>query len=67
MVKKIIAIVALLFLITITIVQAIDRQDKQSPPITKETEQLGGLTIGSKAPNFTLHSLDGDRSYFIRL
>lgn len=60
LIKKIIALVLLLSLFTFAIVQAIDRQDKQSPPKTKETEQLGGLKVGSKAPNFTLHSLDGE-------
>ena len=41
-----------------------DRQNKQAEQKveqqTEDKDQFGGLTVGSKAPNFTLHSLDGD-------
>ncbi len=64
MLKKIIAIVILLSLLTIAVVQAMDRQNKQAEQKveqqTEDKDQFGGLTVGSKAPNFTLHSLDGD-------
>ena len=64
MLKKIIALVLLLSLITYAVVQAMDRQDKQTEQKVKQEsenkDQFGGLTIGSKAPNFILHSLDGD-------
>lgn len=60
MFKKIIALVALLLLITFAIVQAMDRQDKQADQKAGNQEQLGGLTVGAKAPNFTLNSLEGE-------
>ena len=60
MLKKIIALVMLLSLITYAVVQAMDRQNKQAEQKveqqTEDKDQFGGLTVGSKAPNFTLHS-----------
>ncbi|AOH54823.1 alkyl hydroperoxide reductase [Peribacillus muralis] len=55
MLKKIIASALLLSLITIAIVQAVDNE----PNSQEETESLGGLKIGAKAPNFSLKTLDG--------
>ena len=55
MLKKIIASVALLSLITVAIVQAMDNDSKEND----ENDALGGLKIGAKAPNFTLKTLDG--------
>ncbi|MED3995771.1 redoxin domain-containing protein [Peribacillus frigoritolerans] len=55
MLKKIIASVALLSLITIAIVQAMDNDSKGND----EKDALGGLKIGAKAPNFSLKTLDG--------
>jgi peroxiredoxin len=55
MFKKIIASVALLSLITVAIVQAMDNESKEND----EKDALGGLKIGAKAPNFSLKTLDG--------
>ncbi|MES1040970.1 MULTISPECIES: TlpA disulfide reductase family protein [Peribacillus] len=55
MLKKIIASVALLSLITVAIVQAMDNDSKEND----ENDALGGLKIGAKAPNFSLKTLDG--------
>ncbi|MDP1419420.1 redoxin domain-containing protein [Peribacillus simplex] len=55
MLKKIIASVALLSLITVAIVQAMDNESKKND----EKDALGGLKIGAKAPNFSLKTLDG--------
>ncbi|MDG4847166.1 redoxin domain-containing protein [Peribacillus frigoritolerans] len=55
MLKKIIASVALLSLITVAIVQAMDNESKGDD----EKDALGGLKIGAKAPNFSLKTLDG--------
>ncbi|MED3891580.1 redoxin domain-containing protein [Peribacillus frigoritolerans] len=55
MLKKIIASVALLSLITVAIVQAMDNESKGND----EKDALGGLKIGAKAPNFYLKTLDG--------
>lgn len=55
MLKKIIASVALLSLITVAIVQAMDNDSKEND----EKDALGGLKIGAKAPNFSLNTLDG--------
>ncbi|MBL3640877.1 MULTISPECIES: TlpA disulfide reductase family protein [Bacillaceae] len=55
MLKKIIASVALLSLITVAIVQAMDNESKGND----EKDALGGLKIGAKAPDFSLKTLDG--------
>ncbi|MGE6612688.1 TlpA disulfide reductase family protein [Peribacillus sp. NPDC076916] len=55
MLKKIIASVALLSLITVAIVQAMDNEPKGND----EKDALGGLKIEAKAPNFSLKTLDG--------
>ncbi|MFE5428785.1 TlpA disulfide reductase family protein [Peribacillus simplex] len=55
MLKKIIASVALLSLITVAIVQAMDNEPKGN----EEKDALGGLEIGAKAPDFSLKTLDG--------
>ncbi|MGE7760501.1 TlpA disulfide reductase family protein [Peribacillus sp. NPDC097895] len=55
MVKKIIAAVVLLSLITVAIVQAMGNE----PTKNDEKDSLGGLNIGAKAPNFSLETLDG--------
>lgn len=63
MIKKIVAIVVVLGLISIAVVQAMNHtadkktETEQKPAINN---QLGGLTIGVKAPDFTLHSIKGD-------
>ena len=57
MLKKIIASVVLLSLIAVAIVQAMD--DK--PDKNEASNSMGGLKIGSKAPDFTLKTLDGNQ------
>jgi len=54
--KKIIASGVLFVLIGIAIFQAMDRQG----PTTANNDQLGGLKIGVKAPDFELKSLEGE-------
>lgn len=54
--KKIIGSAVLLVLIGIAIFQAMDRQG----PTSASNEQLGGLKIGVKAPDFELKSLTGE-------
>lgn len=58
MLKKIIAIVLLLSLITFAIFQAIDKKDK-SVSAKKDHKPDSGLTVGVKAPDFELKTLDG--------
>ncbi|MGE7184881.1 TlpA disulfide reductase family protein [Peribacillus sp. NPDC006672] len=57
MLKKIIASVVLLSLITIAIVQAMDNK----PDKNSENDPLGGLKIGAVAPDFSLKTLDGEQ------
>jgi peroxiredoxin len=64
MVKKVIAAVVLITLLTVAIVQAMD---KKPTPETKNTNNSGsaqqqsdGLKVGSKAPDFELKTLTGE-------
>jgi peroxiredoxin len=62
MVKKIIAAVLLLGLLTVAIVQAVDKKaetPKKNNSDTAET-QAQGLKIGDKAPDFELKTLTGE-------
>ncbi|MDP4163587.1 MAG: redoxin domain-containing protein [Bacillota bacterium] len=58
MLKKGIAAVVLIALLTIAIVQAIDKK-AATPSVTKDTAQSQGLNIGVKAPDFVLKTLTG--------
>ncbi|WML44481.1 TlpA disulfide reductase family protein [Neobacillus sp. PS3-40] len=63
MVKKIIASVVLITLLTVAIVHAMD---KKATPETKTTEtqrstKSDGLTVGAKAPDFELKTLSGEK------
>lgn len=59
MIKKIIAAVLLIALLTVAIVQAMDKKtDTQSE--TNETAQSEGLKAGIKAPDFELKTLTGE-------
>ncbi|MEH6944536.1 peroxiredoxin family protein [Bacillus sp. JJ722] len=51
MIKKIISGIILLLLISVAIVQAMDK---------KKEPELPGLDVGGKAPNFTLQNLEGE-------
>lgn len=55
MLKKIIASVVLLSLITVAIVQAMDNK----PEGHDDKDSIGGLKMGAKAPDFTLETLEG--------
>ena len=60
MVKKVIAAVILISLLTVAIVQAMDKKtepDTTSQPSTTDNE---GLKIGAKAPDFELKTLSGE-------
>lgn len=61
MVKKVIAAVLLLGLLTVAIVQAVDKKT-EAPKKTNETtaSQSQGLKIGEKAPDFELKTLTGE-------
>ena len=61
MVKKIIAAVLLLGLLTVAIVQAMDKKAETPKKNTSDTTetQAQGLKIGDKAPNFELKTLTG--------
>ncbi|MBL4950678.1 redoxin domain-containing protein [Neobacillus sp. YIM B02564] len=61
MVKKIIAAVILITLLTVAIVQAVDKKpEKQSDTAKEASAQTNGLTIGAKAPDFELKTLTGE-------
>ncbi|WP_409305650.1 peroxiredoxin family protein [Peribacillus sp. SCS-155] len=59
MFKKILAAVALIMLSAIAIVQAI-QPDKETAAVNK-ADDPGGLTVGVKAPDFTLVNLNGQK------
>lgn len=58
MVKKVIAAVVLISLLTVAIVQAMDKKTEQ--PSQATTANSEGLKIGSKAPDFELKTLTGE-------
>lgn len=59
MVKKVIAIVVLIALLGVAIVQAMDK--KAEPENTgQEASNMGGLKVGTKAPDFELKTLAGE-------
>ncbi|WP_042353534.1 redoxin domain-containing protein [Bacillus rubiinfantis] len=62
MMKKVIAAVVLIALLTVAIVQAVDHKTETKPPDTvKEASATKeGLTIGDKAPDFELKTLTGE-------
>ncbi|MFD2443999.1 peroxiredoxin family protein [Bacillus sp. CGMCC 1.16607] len=57
MIKKVIAAVALIALFTVAIVQAMDKKAAEEKLI--DSQEVTGLTIGVKAPDFELKTLDG--------
>lgn len=64
MVKKIIAAVVLVTLLTVAIVQAMEKKtETQNQTTSNETAtstQTNGLEVGAKAPNFELKTLTGE-------
>jgi peroxiredoxin len=59
MVKKIGAAVILITLLTVAIVQAMDKKAEPDQP-SQETANMEGLKIGAKAPDFELKTLTGE-------
>ncbi len=59
MVKKIIAAVVLIALLGVAIVQAMDKK-AEPENISQEVANMGGLTVGAKAPDFELKTLTGE-------
>lgn len=59
MVKKIVAAVILITLLTVAIVQAMDKK-AEPEQLSQETANVKGLTIGVKAPDFELKTLSGE-------
>ena len=61
MIKKVIAAVVLVSLLTVAIVQAMDKKT-EAPQISSEVSSAAkeGLSIGAKAPDFELKTLSGD-------
>ncbi|MED4206431.1 redoxin domain-containing protein [Neobacillus mesonae] len=61
MIKKVIAAVALIALLTVAIVQAVDKKSEKQPDTAKEVSaNKTALTIGAKAPDFELKTLNGE-------
>ncbi|MDQ0200027.1 redoxin domain-containing protein [Neobacillus ginsengisoli] len=60
MVKKVIAAVVLISLLTVAIVQAMDKKAEPGNPASQETTKTEGLQIGAKAPDFELKTLTGE-------
>ncbi|GHH99108.1 redoxin domain-containing protein [Neobacillus kokaensis] len=59
MIKKVIAAVVLIALLTVAIVQAVDKKSDKQPDTAKEVSATA-LTIGAKAPDFELKTLNGE-------
>jgi peroxiredoxin len=59
MVKKVIAAVVLIALLTVAIVQAMDKK-AEPENISQEAANMEGLKIGAKAPDFELKTLTGE-------
>jgi peroxiredoxin len=59
MVKKVIAVVVLIALLGVAIVQAMDKKTEPDS-LSQEAANMGGLTVGVKAPDFELKTLAGE-------
>lgn len=60
MVKKVIAAVVLITLLTVAIVQAMDKKTESDTTSQTTTANNDGLKIGAKAPDFELKTLSGE-------
>ncbi|TWE01666.1 peroxiredoxin [Neobacillus bataviensis] len=60
MIKKVIAAVVLVSLLTVAIVQAMDKKTDTPKTATEASAAKEGLSIGSSAPDFELKTLTGD-------
>ncbi|WP_040208953.1 TlpA disulfide reductase family protein [Neobacillus jeddahensis] len=60
MIKKVIAAVVLISLLTVAIVQAMDKKTDAPETTTQTSANKEGLEIGAKAPDFELKTLTGE-------
>jgi peroxiredoxin len=60
MVKKVIAAVVLITLLTVAIVQALDKKAEPQNASSQVTSKTESLQIGAKAPDFELKTLTGE-------
>ncbi|MEH7097757.1 peroxiredoxin family protein [Neobacillus vireti] len=60
MIKKVIAAVVLVSLLTVAIVQAMDKKTEAPETATEASAVKEGLSIGAAAPDFELKTLTGD-------
>jgi peroxiredoxin len=61
MIKKVIAAVILVSLLTVAIVQAMDKKTETPETTSQTTASKEGLAIGAKAPDFELKTLTGEK------
>ncbi|MEH6955744.1 redoxin domain-containing protein [Neobacillus drentensis] len=61
MIKKVIAAVVLVTLLTVAIVQAMDKKTETPETTSQTTASQDGLAIGAKAPDFELKTLTGEK------
>jgi peroxiredoxin len=60
MIKKVIAAVVLVSLLTVAIVQAMEKKNEAPQTSSEVSAAKEGLSIGAKAPDFELKTLTGD-------
>jgi peroxiredoxin len=60
MIRKVIAAVVLVTLLTVAIVQAMDKKTKTPETTSQQSANNEGLAIGEKAPDFELKTLTGE-------
>ncbi|MEH7072674.1 TlpA disulfide reductase family protein [Neobacillus drentensis] len=60
MIKKVVAAVVLVSLLTVAIVQAMDKKTETPETTNQTTASKEGLSIGAKAPDFELKTLTGE-------
>ncbi|WP_144548074.1 redoxin domain-containing protein [Bacillus sp. X1(2014)] len=61
MIKKVIATVILVSLLTVAIVQAMDKTSETPETKSQTTASQEGLAVGAKAPDFELKTLTGEK------
>jgi peroxiredoxin len=61
MIKKVIAAVVLVTLLTVAVVQAMDKNKETPETKSQTTASSEGLAIGAKAPDFELKTLTGEK------
>ncbi|MCM3116350.1 TlpA family protein disulfide reductase [Neobacillus sp. MER 74] len=61
MIKKVIATVILVSLLTVAIVQAMDKTSETPETKSQPTASQEGLAVGAKAPDFELKTLTGEK------